>query len=124
MNDIVNEFISTYGVTIIYAILTAVVSYVGVRLKTIYEKYVNDKTKREVARTCVRAIEQIYKELHGQEKLDKCIESISLLLADKGISITEIEIRMLIESAVREMNAQFGDLFKDENKEIETEPQG
>ena len=124
MNEIVNEFISQYGVTILYAIITAVVSYVGMKIKSVFEKYINDKTKRDVAKTCVRAVEQIYKDLHGQEKLDKCIESISLLLADKGISITEIEVRMLIEAAVREMNAQLGDLFKDDDKEIEAEPQG
>lgn len=124
MNEIVNEFISQYGVTILYAIITAVVSYVGMKIKSVFEKYINDKTKRDVAKTCVRAVEQIYKDLHGQEKLDKCIESISLLLADKGISITEIEVRMLIEAAVREMNAQLGDLFKDDEKEIEAEPQG
>ena len=124
MNEIVNEFISQYGVTILYAIITAVVSYVGMKIKSVFEKYINDKTKRDVAKTCVRAVEQIYKDLHGQEKLDQCIESISLLLADKGISITEIEVRMLIEAAVREMNAQLGDLFKDDEKEIEAEPQG
>ena len=124
MNEIVNEFISQYGVTILYAIITAVVSYVGMKIKSVFEKYINDKTKRDVAKTCVRAVEQIYKDLHGQEKLDKCIESISLLLADKGISITEIEVRMLIEAAVREMNTQLGDLFKDDEKEIEAEPQG
>lgn len=124
MNEMINEFISEYGVTIIYAIITAVVSYIGVKIKNIYEKYVDDKTKREVAKMCVEAVEQIYKDLHGKEKLDKCIESISQLLNDKGIAISEIEIRMLIESAVREMNAQIGDLFKDDSKEIETEPQG
>lgn len=120
MDMIVNEFISQYGVTIIYAIITAVVSYIGVQLKNLVAKYMNDKTKREVAKMCVKAIEQIYHELHGKEKLDKCIESISSILNDKGIPVTEIEIRMLVEYAVKEMNEQFSDIFNTEDAIADT----
>lgn len=105
--SIFNEFISTYGTTILYSILTAVAGYIGIVVKNLYEKYINDKTKKDVVNTCVRAVEQLYKDLHGQEKLDKCIESVSEMLGEKGITITEIEIRMLIEAAVNEFNDGF-----------------
>lgn len=117
--DIIKEFISTYGTTILYTVITAVASYVGVAVKNIYNKYINDKTKQDVVKTCVQAVEQIYTDLHGQEKLDKCIESVSEMLNEKGISVSELEIRMLIESAVNEMNsAIFGDVIE---SEVETE---
>lgn len=118
--NVINDFISAYGATILYTILTAVVSYIGIVFKNLYQKYINDKTKRDVVKTCVRAVEQIYQDLHGDEKLDKCIESASQMLGEKGISITEIEIRMLIEAAVNEMNKQFIDVF-DEDEEIAIE---
>ena len=102
-----NEFISQYGTTILYAILTAIAGYLGVVIKRLYEKYINDKTKQAVAKTVVQAIEQIYKDLHGDEKLDKALKAASEMLAEKGISITDLELRMLIESAVAEFNEAF-----------------
>ena len=102
-----NEFISQYGTTILYAILTAIAGYLGVVIKRLYEKYINDKTKQAVAKTVVQAIEQIYKDLHGDEKLDKALKAASEMLAEKGISITDLELRMLIEAAVAEFNEAF-----------------
>lgn len=105
--EFLKEFISQYGTTILYAILTAIAGYLGVVIKRLYEKYINDKTKQAVAKTVVQAIEQIYKDLHGEEKLNKALESMSEMLAEKGITITELEMRMLIEAAVAEFNEAF-----------------
>ncbi len=112
-----NEFISQYGTTILYAILTAIAGYLGVVIKRLYEKYINDKTKQAVAKTVVQAIEQIYKDLHGDEKLNKALESMSEMLAEKGIQISDLEMRMLIEAAV----AEFNEAFRKENAEGKTE---
>ena len=111
--SIFKEFINTYGVTILYTILTALAGYVGIAVKNIYHKYIDNKTKKDVARTCVRAVEQIYIDIHGPEKFNKCVEAASEMLADRGIHITEIELRMLIEAAVNEFNNGFN---KDEDK--------
>lgn len=105
---LISDFISTYGSTILYSILTAIAGYVGIVFKNLYAKYINDKTKKDVVKTCVQAVEQIYTDLHGEAKLNKCIESASEMLGEKGITITEIEIRMLIEAAVNEFNKSFG----------------
>lgn len=105
--ELINEFISTYGTTILYSVLTAIAGYLGVVIKNLYKKYINDKTKQDVAKTCVKAVEQIYKDLHGEEKLQKALEAASELLSSKNVSITDIELRMLIESAVSEFNNSF-----------------
>lgn len=105
--DFVKEFISVYGTTILYSILTAIAGYLGIVVKNLYQKHLNDKTKQDVAKTCVKAVEQIYKDLHGAEKLHKALESASEMLANKGIAITDIELRMLIEAAVAEFNDAF-----------------
>lgn len=105
--EFLKEFISEYGTTILYAILTALAGYLGIVIKRLYTKFVNDKTKQAVAKTVVQAIEQIYKDLHGEEKLNKALESMSEMLAEKGITITELEMRMLIEAAVAEFNEAF-----------------
>lgn len=105
--QVVNEFITMYGSTILHSILTAIAGYLGIVLKNLYEKYINDKTKKDVAETCVKAIEQLYKDLHGEEKLQKAVEAASEMLMSKGITITDIELRMLIEAAVGEFNDAF-----------------
>jgi prepilin signal peptidase PulO-like enzyme (type II secretory pathway) len=108
-----NEFVSTYGATILYSILTAIAGYLGIVVKNLYTKHINDKTKKEVAETCVKAVEQLYKNLHGDEKLQKALEAASEMLASKGITIGEVELRLLIEASV----AEFNDAFNKETKE-------
>lgn len=110
------EFINTYGLQILYTALTAIAGYIGLAIKSLYKKHVNNKTKKDVVKTAVQAVEQIYKDLHGEEKLNKAIEAASEMLAEKDITITELEIRMLIEAAVAEFNDAFN---KDKKKEEE-----
>ena len=101
------EFLSTYGMKILGTILTALAGYLGVVIKNLCQKYLNDKTKQDVAKTCVKAVEQIYKDLHGEDKFNKALECISDMLAEKGIAVSDIEMKMLIESAVAEFNEVF-----------------
>ena len=115
--QVINEFITMYGSTILYTIFIAIAGYIGIVLKNLYEKYINDKTKQDVVKTCVQAVKQIYKDLHGDEKLQKAVESASEMLANKGIVITDIELRMLIEAAV----AEFNDAFNRTELTVETE---
>lgn len=112
--DFMKEFISVYGTTILYSILTAIAGYIGIVVKNLYQKYINDKTKQDVAKTVVQAVEQMYKDLHGDEKLQKALEAASDMLMTKGISISDIELRMLIEAAV----AEFNDAFASDDVEI------
>lgn len=105
--EFIQEFISQYGTTILYAVLTAIAGYLGIVVKRIYEKYINDKTKQAVAKTVVQAVEQIYNDLHGDEKLNMALQSMSEMLAKKNIHTSELEMRMLIESAVAEFNEVF-----------------
>ena len=103
------DFINQYGMTILYAIICAIGSAVALGLKSLLKKYVNDKTKKSIAKTVVAAIEQMYKDLGGEEKLNLAITSMTEMLAEKGITISEIEIRMLLEAAVGEAKNVFKD---------------
>lgn len=95
---ILNEIITTYGMQIIGAILTAIATFIGTKIKALYEEYVNNDTKKKVVEDTVRYVEQIYKDLKGEQKLKKAKENILALLNEKGISITELELDVLIES--------------------------
>lgn len=106
------EFINQYGMTILYALITGIAGYIGIWIKSLYTKYINDKTKKDVVKTCVQAVEQLYKDLHGEEKYNEVMKSASEMLAVKGITITELEIKMLIEAAVGEFNDVFANEIK------------
>lgn len=105
--DAIKTILQDYGIQILGAVLTAVASYLGIVFKKLYTKIVNDKTKETIAKIVVQGVEQCYKELKGPEKLEKAIETASEMLAEKGITVTELEIRMLLESAVGEFNKVF-----------------
>ena len=100
------EFIAEYGTSIIYTIATAILGFVGMTVKNIIEKYVDEKKKEKVVETCVKAAEQIYKELKGNDKLEKVKENIISMLTEQGLAISELEMDMMIEAAVAEMNKQ------------------
>lgn len=105
--DIVLPILATF--------LTGLFTYIGTRLKKVYEEKVNNETAKTVVDNAVRYVEQVYKDLHGEEKLEKAMEQVSQVLVSKGISISDAEIYMLIESAVYGLNEG----WLKENKSIE-----
>ena len=105
--DGLKVFINQYGLEIVTTIVTAIVGYIAVVAKNLAQKYINDKTKKEVAKIVVSGIEQCYKALEGPQKLQKALEAASSMLAEKGIKVTDVELRMLLESALSEFNKVF-----------------
>jgi hypothetical protein len=105
--EIIKAIVNTYGTEILGAILTALAGVVGLAVKNLATKYINTSVKRSVARTVVQGVEQLYKDLHGQEKLDKALEAAAAMLQENGITVTDLELRMLIEAAVGEFNQVF-----------------
>lgn len=116
------ELFATYALPIIAAAVTALAGFLGAQLKSLYQKYINDKTKESVVRTCVKAVEQLYHDLGGPEKLEKAKEGIEDMLNEKGIPITELEMNLLIEAVVSEFNygfAKAGEVPKSDTPAVE-----
>ncbi len=118
------EIFSAYVLPVIVAIATALAGFIGTQLKGIYNKYVNDKTKEAVVRTCVKAAEQLYHDLSGTEKLKKAQEGAVEMLNEKGIPISELELNLLIESVVSEFNYGFAKAGKTAVEIPEVPPDG
>lgn len=121
------EIFATYALPVIAAAVTALAGFLGAQLKGLYQKYVNDKTKESVVRTCVKAVEQLYHDLGGPEKLEKAKEGIEDMLNEKGIPISELELNLLIEAVVSEFNygfAKAGEVPKSDTPSlVEKEPE-
>lgn len=112
------DFINSYGMEILTTIITALAGWLAVVLKNLANKYLNDKTKQEIAKIVVSGIEQCYKTLEGPKKLEKALDAASEMLNEKGIKVTEVELRMLLESALGEFNKVFE---KETQAKVETD---
>ena len=60
-----------------------------------------------MCRTAVRFVEQVYRDIHGAEKLKKAMEKASEILAGYGITISDEELIAMLEAAVNEFNDSF-----------------
>jgi hypothetical protein len=117
--NIIN-FLNEYG--ILSMVITAVVGAVGTALglffKRLYTNTIGDKIKldtvKEIARVVVKFVEQVYKDIHGEKKMEEALKAFSEMLNNKGITISELEMRVYLESALAEFNEAF-------NKEINKE---
>ena len=117
-SEVVNQLIQIL-LPILATFLTGLFTYIGTRLKNAYEQKVNTETAKVVVENAVRFVEQVYKDLHGKEKLEKAVEQVSQILASKGINLSEAEINMLIESAVYGLNEGWFELKEPETVVID-----
>ncbi len=67
--DFIEYFIWSYGIEIIGLILASIFGCLGYAAKKIYQNHINDGTKRSIAKAVVQFVEQVYKDIHGEEKL-------------------------------------------------------
>ena len=111
------EFINQYGYMILYAALTAIAGFLGAQIKKRIDRVTADEEKRKAVETVVKAVEQMYQDLSGREKLEKAKENILAILQSKDIAISEIEMDMLIEACVAEFNLAFLQKAKEERME-------
>ena len=102
------EFVQNYAPTILYAALTAIAGFLGACVKRIYSRISDDQTKKEVAETVVRAVEQMYESEAGSVKKTKAADAILRLLTEKKIPITAAELDTLIEAAVAQFKRLCG----------------
>ena len=101
------NFLNGYLNQILLAIFLALAAFLGTQVKNLYKKYVTTEIKQAVCRTVVRTVEQIYKDLHGDEKLHKAMGRASKILEEYGIEISEYELVSMLEAAVNEFNNSF-----------------
>lgn len=91
-------------VVILITILVGAVSRYAIKFlkeKGLLAKLQNNK---ELVKIAVNAVEQTYKTLEGSEKLNMAKLELVKLMNEKKVKISEKEIDLLIESAVKEMN--------------------
>lgn len=106
-NELLNQLFGTYLIPAVVTVVGAIASWVGMQLKRLYTEKVNTKEKQDVVNSTVQYVQQVYKDLSGDEKLEKALSTASEWLISKGINVSDSELRVLIESAVYNMKKGF-----------------
>lgn len=91
----------------ILIILTAIVSLLATYVSNYYKKLTENETIDRVIDDTVLYVEQVFKDVKGQEKLNAAIQKASKLLQEKGINISSEELEVLIESTVNSFQEAF-----------------
>ena len=84
----------------IASVIAILFGVLGAKLKSVYDTKIKTDTAKIVVDDVVKFVQQVYKDLDGPEKLQKALTEASTILNEKGISISDTELDMLIESAV------------------------
>ena len=116
-SEILHEYLLPSAWTALVTLISAVFAFIGAQLKKKYQEKIDTEEKRHAVETCVNAAEMVYKDLKGDEKLAKVKENIVEWLNLKGISISEIELDMMIEAAVTNLNLDY--LKGEKRKQLE-----
>lgn len=88
-------------------VLMVIAGVLGYQVKKLYSKYVDTQTKKDVVNSTVQYVEQVYKDIHGEEKLAKAVARASQILNEQGIIVSVDELETLIEAAVNGFNGGF-----------------
>lgn len=82
------------------SVIAVILGVLATKIKTTYNDKVQDETVRTIVKSVVEWAQQVYQDCEGPEKLQKALEKASAILNEKGITISDEELNMLIESAV------------------------
>lgn len=98
----ITDFFSKYGNEIsntIYLSFMACMSYIGIKIRRLIEQYEKEKMKKRIVEDSVKYVEQIYKNKNSKDKYLEAEKNILILFQENKIKTTDLERKVLIESA-------------------------
>ena len=91
-------------------VLTAVAAKLGNVMGRFWKEQMVDETLQSVARTCVSAVEMMFREKKGEEKLSEAFKMATDMLSEKGMKVSEEKLRILLEAALAEYKGAFAEV--------------
>jgi len=101
------EGIGEIIIALIGIALTFLVSKLGGVLGAFWKNKLWSENAQSVARTVVRAVEMMYREQKGEEKLEKALELAESMLQSRGIRLEKEQMRIFLEAALAEFKTAF-----------------
>lgn len=112
MEYLLIEMVSIYAPQLLEALLYLITGVLILAANKYLKPILQNKVIKTIAKNVVLAVEQTYKDLHGEQKLNKALESFSEMLAARHIKISANEMRVMLEAAVGELNGVFAGMTK------------
>lgn len=86
-------------------IITAIISFVSLKIKNIYKEYIDSETKKKIVSDTVKYVEQVTKDISISSENKKKIAKTKILewFKEKNIKISDTQLDILIESAVNSL---------------------
>lgn len=81
----------------LYTVIMAVISYVGIFVKKFLDDTYKYLVKKETVNIVCKAVDHLYSECSNEEKVNKDISIIKEMLQDKNIDVGDLEISMMVE---------------------------
>ena len=103
------EIVSTYLIPALMTILTGVATWIGTKIKKVIEEKATNEKVKDIIYDVVKYVEQTSKELTGSEKFQKSVDEATKWLNSKGIYVSDLELKIMIESTV---NTLYGKITK------------
>jgi hypothetical protein len=75
-------------------------------MKNIYENHIKDNLKKNIIEDTVKYVEQLHSYKTCNEKHEIAKTNILILLSEKNISITDLELEILLESACNNLKKE------------------
>lgn len=113
METVFLEIVNDYGMELLKALVLIAAGLLAAIVARLCSRYVNTEVKRTLARTGVLFVEQVFKDLHGEEKMAKFLEWVAARLKQYGIKFDADEMRALAEAWLAEFNGAFAKYMQD-----------
>ena len=79
-------------------------SYIALDIKKIHKKSVLDKTKKDVVKMVCKYVNEIYPDSNISDKLSEAYSSTMEILREKGIVVSDLELKVLLHNSIYEIN--------------------
>lgn len=107
MNNILIQ-ITNALIPTIATLLAGLLTWLGVKIHNYIDQKQQDEQVRAIVKSTVEYVEQVYSVLDGPAKLQKAEDSATEWLKEKGITVSDTELRILIESFVNGLSGVKG----------------
>ncbi len=97
------EFVELFLENFVPLVATALGAVVAYYVRT----WIKENEKKDIIQATVQYVEQVYKELDGEQKFELALKRVEKLFKNKGLDIDKDEIETWIEAFVREFRDNF-----------------
>lgn len=107
MNQELINALMPYLLSALGTILTAVAAWLGSKLGRYIDSKKNSAELRNIVSATVKYVEQVGKALGSKEKLAEAKAKALQWAQEKGLSVSEVELEILIEAFVNELYGHY-----------------